>query len=157
MKLVRFVMIATTLLTSPVLVGCTTSEVLNGGFVADDQTLALAPVGSSREQVLLSLGSPSATATFDNEVFYYISQKRSRPVAFMKQQVVDQSVMAVYFDNDGVVEKITRYGMKDGKVFDMISRTTPTGGRDLSFLEQLLKGGADAKSIGANIFGSAGQ
>jgi outer membrane protein assembly factor BamE (lipoprotein component of BamABCDE complex) len=157
MKLVRTVMVAATLVSLPLLSGCTTNQVLNGGFVADDQTLALAPVGSSREQVLLSLGSPSATATFDNEVFYYISQKRSRPVAFMKPKVIDQSVMAVYFDKDGVVENITRYGLKDGKVFDMISRTTPTGGRDLSFLEQLLKGGTDAKSLGANIFGSAGQ
>ncbi|MEN9895914.1 MAG: hypothetical protein RIR97_1766 [Pseudomonadota bacterium] len=150
-------MVAATLVSLPMLSACTTDQVLNGGFVADDQTLALAPVGSSREQVLLSLGSPSATATFDNEVFYYISQKRSRPVAFMKPKVIDQSVMAVYFDKDGVVENITRYGLKDGKVFDMISRTTPTGGRDLSFLEQLLKSGTDAKSLGANIFGSAGQ
>lgn len=157
MKLVRNVMIAASLMSTPLLVGCTTGEVLNGGFVADDQTLALAPVGSSREQVLLSLGSPSATATFDNEVFYYISQKRSRPVAFMKQKVVDQTVMAVYFDKDGVVENITRYGLKDGKVFDMISRTTPTGGRDLSFLEQLLKGGADPRAMGSSLFGSGGQ
>ena len=37
------------------------------------------PVGSSREQVLLALGTPSTTATFDNEVFYYISQTRVAP------------------------------------------------------------------------------
>lgn len=69
------VIIAVMLATSA-LSGCATSEVIHNGYVVDEQTLALAPVGSSREQVLLSLGSPSATATFDAEVFYYISQKR---------------------------------------------------------------------------------
>ena len=67
-----------------------TSETINQGYVVDQETLALAPVGSSREQVLLSLGTPSTTATFDNEVFYYISQKRQRPVAFMKPKLIDQ-------------------------------------------------------------------
>lgn len=123
--------------------GCAnTSEVINNGFVADEQTLALAPVGSSREQVLLSLGTPSATATFDNEVFYYISQKRERKVEFMKPRLVSQSVLAVYFNKDGVVSKISNYSLQDGKVVDMISRTTPTGGRELTFLQRILSGGA---------------
>lgn len=119
-------------------------EVMNNGYVVDEQSLALAPEGSSREQVLLSLGTPSTTATFDNEVFYYISQKRKRAAAFMKPTIIDQSVLAIYFDKDGVVKQRSNYTLKDGKVFDMISRTTPTGGKDLTFLQQLLSGGAGA-------------
>lgn len=119
-------------------------EVMNNGYVVDEQSLALTPEGSSREQVLLSLGTPSTTATFDNEVFYYISQKRKRAAAFMKPTIIDQSVLAIYFDKDGVVKQRSNYTMKDGKVFDMITRTTPTGGKDLTFLQQLLSGGAGA-------------
>jgi outer membrane protein assembly factor BamE (lipoprotein component of BamABCDE complex) len=123
--------------------GCaSTEEVINNGFVADEQTLALAPVGASREQVLISLGSPSSTATFDNEVFYYISQKRERKVAFLKPSLVSQSVLAIYFDKNGVVAKKANYSMQDGKVVDMISRTTPTGGTELTFLQRILSGGA---------------
>ena len=45
------------------LTGCaSTTEVMNNGYVVDEQSLALAPVGASREQVLLVLGSPSTTA-----------------------------------------------------------------------------------------------
>ncbi len=140
MKLLRNAAIAVTLSAS-VLAGCQgPGEVLHQGYVVDQETLALAPVGSSREQVLLSLGSPSATATFDNEVFYYISQKRTRPVAFMKPKVVEQSILAVYFDKEGVVERLAHYTLKDGRVFDMISRVTPTGGNELTFLGQLLRG-----------------
>ncbi len=117
---------------------CSTSEVLNQGYVVDEKSLELVPVDSSREQVLLALGSPSTTATFDNEVFYYISQKRVRPVAFMQPQLVDQKVLAVYFNAEGRVERIANYGLQNGQLFDFISRTTTTGGKDKTFLGQIL-------------------
>ncbi len=118
----------------------TPSETLSHGFVIDQATLDLVPVGSSREQVLLSLGTPSTTATFDSEAFYYISQTRKRSVAFMNPRVTDQRVLAVYFGPDGRVSNIAHYGMQDGKVFDFISRTTPTGGKETSFLGGLITG-----------------
>lgn len=133
--------------------GCTTSEVFHNGYVVDQDALDLVPVGSSREQVLLSLGTPSTTATFDGEVFYYISQKRTRAAAFMKQKLIEQQVLAIYFDKDGVVSQRANYTLKDGKVFDMISRTTPTGGKDLTFLQQILSGGGGAANSVKNILG----
>ncbi|MBO6719402.1 MAG: outer membrane protein assembly factor BamE [Rhizobiaceae bacterium] len=117
-----------------------TSETISKGYVIDESSLELVPVGSSREQVLLTLGTPSTTATFDNEVFYYISQTRVRRVAFANAQVVDQRVLAVYFGDDGRVTNIANYGLQDGKLFDFISRTTPTAGKDQNFLIQLISG-----------------
>jgi outer membrane protein assembly factor BamE (lipoprotein component of BamABCDE complex) len=117
-----------------------TSETLTQGYVIDQQQIDQVPVGSSREQVQLALGTPSTTATFDNEVFYYISQKRVRTVAFQNPKLVDQRVLAVYFGDDGRVSRVANYGMQDGKLFDFVSRTTPTGGRDHNFLSQLLAG-----------------
>ena len=133
----------------------TPSETLTHGYVIDQESLDLVPPGSSREQVLLALGSPSTTATFDNEVFYYISQTRSRPVAFMNPRLVDQRVLAVYFNDEGRVENIANYGMQDGKLFDFVSRTTPTGGKDQSFLAGLISGVAGG-GMPANPLGGAG-
>ena len=127
-----------------------TSETLTQGYVIDQQQIDLVPVGSSREQVLLALGTPSTTATFDNEVFYYISQKRVRTVAFQNPRLVDQRVLAVYFGDDGRVARVANYGMQDGKLFDFMSRTTPTGGRDHNFLSQLLAG---VGKVPAGLFG----
>lgn len=143
-------------LSSAGLAGCTTQEVFHNGYIVDEQALALVPVGSSREQVILSLGTPSTTATFDSEVFYYISQTRTRSVAFQKQRLVDQKVLAIYFDKDGVVANVANYTLKDGKVFDNISRTTPTGGKDLTFLQQVLSGGSGAAAA-RNVFSGLGQ
>ena len=115
-------------------------ETLTQGYVIDEQAIELVPVGSSREQVQLALGSPSTTATFDAEAYYYISQTRRRDVAFMNPRIVDRRILAVYFGADGRVTQIAHYGLQDGKVFDFISRTTPTAGKDQTFIGQVLTG-----------------
>ncbi len=123
----------------PVLSACnSTSQVLSLGYQVNEDTLDLVPEGSSREQVLLALGSPSTTVKQDGEVYYYISQTKRRSVAFARAKVIDQKVLAVYFDKDETVSRLANYGLKDGKVFDYISRTTPTGGRELTFIGQIL-------------------
>lgn len=144
----RHILSALMLTTLLAVSGCTTSEVLNQGYVIDQKALELVPVGSSRDQVLLALGSPSTTATFDNEIFYYISQKRVRPVAFMEPRLVEQKVLAIYFDKDSRVERIANYGLQNGQVFDFISRTTPTGGKDRGFIGQIF---SDTTGGGAGI------
>lgn len=131
------------------LAGCT-GQTFSRGYVASQSALDQVPVGSSREQVLVALGTPSTTADFGGEVFYYISQKARRPVAFMKTSVVDQSVVAVYFDESSQVERIANYALKDGRVFDFVTRTTPTGGKDVSFVSQILAAaGSTAPGAGA--------
>ncbi|MEJ1158607.1 outer membrane protein assembly factor BamE [Prosthecomicrobium sp. N25] len=111
------------------------------GYVVSEQAVSQVQTGSSREQVLLVLGSPSTTATVGGEAFYYISQKTSRPVAFMEPTVKDQRVLAVYFDDKSRVREVANYGLQDGKVFDFISRRTKTAGQDYGFLSQLLRAG----------------
>ncbi len=137
---------------TPVLSSCNSSgQVLSHGFQASDDTIDLVPVGSSREQVLLALGTPSTTLTQNSETFYYISQKKKRSMAFSRPQLIEQKVLAIYFDKEQTVSQLANYGLKDGKVFDYISRTTPTGGRDLTFLGQIL--GAASSGV-VNPFGS---
>lgn len=109
------------------------------GYVLPEGALEQVPVGSSQEQVLLVLGTPSTVATVSGEAFYYISQRGEKSAAFLPQKVVDQRVIAVYFDNNRRVERLADYGLKDGKVFDYVSRTTPTSGSELSYLTYVFK------------------
>ena len=135
------------------LVACnSTQEVFSHGYQLNEETLALVPEGSSREQVLLSLGTPSTTQRQQDgsETFYYISQKKARPVAFARPQVIDQRVLAIYMNQNSTVERIANYRLKDGKVFDFVARVTPTGGKELTFIGQILSSGATA----ANVFGN---
>ena len=117
--------------------GCTgvsTSQVYQRGYVLPEGALEQIPMGASQEQVLIVLGTPSTVATVSGEVFYYISQRGVQPAYFLQQNVTDQRVIAVYFDKGRRVERLANYGLKDGKVFDFVSRTTPTSGQELSYL-----------------------
>ena len=110
--------------------GCGTfTETLQRGYVLQEGALEQIPIGATQEQVLIVLGTPSTVATVSGEAFYYISQKSQRTAAFMPQEVIDQRVVAVYFDKDRRVTRLANYGLKDGKVFDFVSQTTPTGGK----------------------------
>ncbi|MEO0636307.1 MAG: outer membrane protein assembly factor BamE [Pseudomonadota bacterium] len=120
---------------------CNTTETFNLGYVQDERTIALVETGASRDQVLLALGTPSqiTSGTGDGgDTFYYISQTKTRALAYQRARIVNQRVLAIYFDGEDQVSRKANYGLEDGKVFDYISRTTPTGGRDLSFIGQLL-------------------
>jgi outer membrane protein assembly factor BamE (lipoprotein component of BamABCDE complex) len=119
---------------------CNTSEVRTHGFVMPDSGLEQVPIGSSRNQVLIVLGTPQTTATLDNEVFYYISQRSEQSFAFSRPEIIDQRVIAVYFDENDLVARIADYGLQDGVIFDFVSQTTPTGGQDLTFIGQILGG-----------------
>ncbi len=125
------------------------SDVIQQGYVIDQAALDATPVGSSREQVLLSLGTPSTINILEgNEVFYYISQTRKRSVAYQKTRITDQRVLAIYFGPDGTVANIANYGLQDGKVFDFVKRVTPTGGKDLTFIQQIFSGLGSAPKVG---------
>lgn len=107
------------------------------GYVPAQGALEQVPIGSSQEQALLVLGTPSTVATVDGDVFYYISQK-TKKVMFLKPEVVSQRVLAIYFDpKDKRVTRVADYGLKDGKVFDFVSRSTPTSGQEVSLLGQI--------------------
>lgn len=120
------------------LAGCGSfTETFQRGYVLQPGALEQIPIGATQEQVLLVLGTPSTVATVNGDAFYYISQKSERGAAFMKQKVVDQRVIAVYFDKDRRVTRLANYGLKNGHVFDFYSKTTPTGGQELSYLRKV--------------------
>ena len=115
-----------------------TNETFQRGYVLPEGALEQIPLGASQEQVLLVLGTPSTVATVSGEAFYYISQKAERAISFMRTKVTDQRVIAVYFDRDRKVQRLAEYGLKDGKIFDFVSRTTPTSGNDLNLISSIV-------------------
>lgn len=117
--------------------GCI-SQNYQRGYLLAEGALEQVPIGATQEQVLIVLGTPSTVATLSGEVFYYISQKTSQ-TSFLPQKVVDQRVVAVYFDKNRRVERLANYGLQDGKIFDFVGRRTPAGGQELSYLTYVFK------------------
>lgn len=117
--------------------GCFT-QTYQRGYVLADGALEQIPLGAPQEQVLITLGTPSTVATVSGEVFYYISA-RTEQTSFLPERTVDQRVVAVYFDKNRRVQRVANYGLEDGRIFDSVSRTTPTSGQELSYLTYVFK------------------
>jgi outer membrane protein assembly factor BamE (lipoprotein component of BamABCDE complex) len=116
------------------------STVIKHGAQFHEGDLQQVQPGMSQEQVRMNLGTPSTTAVIgNNQAFYYISST-SKQSAFMLPSEQDRQVVAVYFSPGGTVDRVANYGLKDGKVFDYVSRTTPApGGKDDGILKSLFR------------------
>lgn len=123
-----------------VLTGCGVGETYTRGQKVTQDQLEQVPAGSSKEQVLLALGTPTTTGLAGGEALYYISQTATRSFAYQRPSVADRRILVVYLDANSEVRDISEYGLKDGKVFDYLKRRTPTGGSDLAFVSQMLGG-----------------
>lgn len=115
-------------------------ETFNRGYVVSEEALSQVREGNSQDQVLVALGTPTTISTINGDVFYYISEKQQRQFLFQPTRTVERNVLAVYFNGDRRVERVANYGMQDGKVFDFISRTTPSGGEEANLLRQIMVG-----------------
>jgi outer membrane protein assembly factor BamE (lipoprotein component of BamABCDE complex) len=115
-------------------------QIIKHGHHFRETDLQQVQTGMSQDQVKLTLGSPATTTTVgDGSVYYYISSTMKQ-TAFLDPKEVDRQILAVYFTPMGSVERVAQYGLKDGKVFDYISRTTPApGARDEGILKQLFR------------------
>lgn len=91
----------------------------------------------SREDVVRLIGSPSAVATFNPNVWYYISQKQEY-YAFFKPAMLEQNVMQLTFNDSGRLTAIKKYDLGDAKDIQMVSRITPTAGKEITVLEQIM-------------------
>jgi outer membrane protein assembly factor BamE (lipoprotein component of BamABCDE complex) len=107
--------------------------------------------GMSQEQVKLTLGTPTTTsAVATGNAFYYISSTEAEK-SFLSPRETDRQVVAVYFNQGGSVEQVANYGLKDGKVFDFISRKTPApGSRDEGLLKSLFRNLGSKALFGGN-------
>ncbi len=107
------------------------------GYVPDQERISSVQIGvDNKESVYQRLGSPSTAASFDSEVWYYISSKEET-LAFFAPKVTQRDIVAVIFDDEEYVVDIAGYTVEDGKVVEYVGRKTPTRGKELSFLEQM--------------------
>jgi outer membrane protein assembly factor BamE (lipoprotein component of BamABCDE complex) len=119
------------------LAGCAVSEDQRGNLPDPEKLAQIQPGTTSKEQVIKILGSPSSESTFDDDVWYYIS-RRTKQIAFFSPTVLDQQVYIVDFNDKGIVKDVGHKTMADGEHISPAPGATPSPGRELSFMEQLI-------------------
>ncbi|MGQ0457919.1 MAG: outer membrane protein assembly factor BamE [Hyphomicrobium sp.] len=119
--------------------GCSEQLTKHGAQFRATDLQSIQP-GMSQDQVKTTLGTPSTSAVVgDGNAYYYISSTMGQSSFFLPTEK-DRQVVAVYFDQGGTVQNIANYGLKDGKVFDFVSRKTPApGAKDKGIIDGLFK------------------
>ena len=110
----------------------------NHGNIPDAEVVKSIRIGqSNRDQIEAMLGTPSAVATFDKEAWYYVGSKTSQ-IAFWEADLLERKVLVIRFDEKGFVQQVERLDKQDGRDVQIVDRKTPTRGKELTVLEQLL-------------------
>lgn len=115
---------------------CTPVQSNRGNMVEEFRMAEITPGISTRTNVLKSLGSPTTIAPFDDNVWYYIGQKMEKRGIF-DPEVVEEKVVVVTFDEEGIVQMLEETN-SDRVNVPKVRRKTPTGGNEVTVMEQLL-------------------
>ena len=120
-----------------VVLACSPRIDSRGNLPDPDRLVEVKPGLHGRDDVTDILGSPSSIAVFDEETWYYISQ-RTETVAFLAPSVEERKIVIVRFDGEGLVSTIETFGLEEGQTVEMVDRETPTAGNELTFIDQLI-------------------
>lgn len=122
----------------------------NHGYLPSDESLSNVIVGvDTRDSVAESIGDPGTSGVMDGGNYYYIGSTM-RHFGPRRPEIVDRQIVAVEFDQSGVVSNISRYGLEDGRVVTLTRRVTQSGDGDIGFIRKLFGniGGLDLSQFG---------
>lgn len=108
------------------------------GYAPQPEALAtVVPGVDSRASVAEKIGRPGLSGVFSDEGWYYVAST-IETMTYHEPEVVSRRVVAVTFDANDVVASVNEYGLEDGKIIDLATRTTPTYGRELTIIQQII-------------------
>ena len=108
------------------------------GNLVDNDRLQQIQVGQTNaNDVFALLGTPTSVSTFDSQVWYYIGE-RTEQLAFLEPSITERRVLMIRFDEAGMVTELAELGADDAIDVTPVGRETPTLGRQITILEQLL-------------------
>jgi len=117
---------------------CTAIIDVRGNVPAADRLEQIKPGQTTRAEVATLVGTPASKTTFGDNAWYYISSK-IETYAFFDPEELERHVVEITFNpKSDIVESVRSLELKDGQEVRLVSRETPTAGKDMSVLEQLI-------------------
>ncbi len=117
---------------------CSTVVHTRGQVIHSDQLEQLRVGITTKEQVSMILGSPSSTSTFEQDVWYYVSERViDKPLN--PGILTERTVLELTFDESNRLSELQERGADDGRTIDPSNRTTRTHGQKPSIAGQLLE------------------
>ncbi|WP_424927483.1 outer membrane protein assembly factor BamE [Amaricoccus tamworthensis] len=123
-------------LTGLIAAGCAPTIRVHGYVPSDAEIEPIRPGVDTQQTVAEALGNPTASGLLEDSTWYYV-ESVVRNYTYNAPEVIDRTVLAIEFNSAGTVTGMVRYGIEDGRIINLTTRTTETGGRKLSALEQI--------------------
>jgi outer membrane protein assembly factor BamE (lipoprotein component of BamABCDE complex) len=136
-------------------VGCSPMVDLRGDQIPPEVLAEVTPGHFTKSDVQALLGTPSTMSNFGDDAWYYIGGK-TETLAFFAPEEIDRHVIVINFDKAGKVTSVHRLGLKDGKDVNIATEETPTAGKEMTVLEQLL-GNVGKFNSSSKVPGGTGQ
>lgn len=118
------------------LAGCAPTVQIHGYVPSDADISRIKPGVDTTTTVEDILGLPAGNGIIRDSAWYYV-ESTFKNYTYHRPEVIDRKIIAINYDTNGVVRGVSRYGIKDGRIVNLTTQTTETGGRELGVLEQL--------------------
>lgn len=127
------------LIATLIMSACTPIVATRGNLISPAKFQQVEPNKSTRADVIQSWGPPSTTSPFDPNVWYYIGETTAQKGIFAPE-IEKRRLIRIKFDaqnNDTVVE-VADLDPKAAKEIKIVSRTTPTAGKEYTAVQQFV-------------------
>jgi len=119
------------------------------GYVVDSTLIGTVSPGiDNRESVEKTLGRPSFAGQFDKDRTWYYVARDTRQIGYRTPKAVDQTLLAVHFDDRGNVASVERTGMEKIANVSLYGDKTPTLGSKRGFFRELFGNIGRVGSVG---------
>jgi outer membrane protein assembly factor BamE (lipoprotein component of BamABCDE complex) len=110
----------------------------NHGYVPPQEELDQIVVGiDTRATVEETLGTAGSTSVLEDDAVYFV-RSRVKTVAMLQPEVVEREVVAVSFDDNGIVRNVEQFGLERGQIVRLTRRVTDSSVAGKSFFQQLV-------------------
>ena len=128
---------------------------LRGNKIDADVLKELVPGTTTKSDVSALVGSPTVRAAFDDNTWIYVSEL-TRPRVGRFPAVLEQNVVLLTFNDDGVLSGIEQKDKEDSLPVQVVARTTPSPGTEASFFQQLFGNIGRFNTMGSSAGGGGG-
>lgn len=115
---------------------CARDTAVRGNLPRPEKLVQVKVGLSTRNDVRELLGPPSNIGTFNDNAWYYISQT-TEDVPMEVPQVLNRTIIAIHFDDKGIVDDIRHLDKTAGRDITPVARTTPAAGSEPNLLHDL--------------------
>lgn len=110
----------------------------NHGYVPPQEELDQIVVGiDTRASVEETLGTAGSTSVLEDNAVYFV-RSRMKTVAMLEPEVIEREVVAVSFDDNGIVRNVEQFGLERGQIVRLTRRVTDSSVAGKSFFQQLV-------------------